>query len=63
MPGEVTALYSEASEKLSDYYTYLTTIQSTLSSDLMVHAQVINALAGMVCQLDNMISSIKSMTE
>lgn len=63
MPGEVTALYSEASEKLTDYYTYLTTIQATLSSDLKVHANVINALASMVCQLDTMITSIKALTE
>lgn len=62
MPGEITALYTEASDKLSDYYTYLTTIQATLSSDLMIHAQAVNQLAALVCELDNAISSMKHMT-
>lgn len=62
MPGEITALYTEASDKLQDYYTYLTTIQSTLSTDLMIHAQAVNQLAALVCELDNAISSMKHMT-
>ena len=63
MPGEVTALYTEAGEKLTDYYTYLTTIQATLASDLKVHANVINGLASMVFQLDTLITSINALTE
>lgn len=62
MPGEITALYSEAADKLSDYYTYLSTIQTTLNTDLMIHAQAINQLAALVCELDNAISSMKHMT-
>lgn len=62
MPGEITSLYTEAADKLQDYYTYLTTIQSTLSTDLMIHAQAVNQLAALVCELDNAISSMKHMT-
>lgn len=63
MPDEITALYTEAGEKLTDYYTYLTTIQATLSSNLEVHANVVNSLASIVCKLDATITSIKVMTE
>ena len=62
MPGEVTALYAEIQEKLTEYYSYLSTIQSTVTNDLVVHANVIATLSGLVTGLDGAIVGIKNMT-
>lgn len=62
MPGEVTALYTEIQEKLAEYYSYLSTIQSTVTNDLVVHANVIATLSGLITGLDGAIVGIKNMT-